>query len=144
MEIVEQLQSEVFERAGSPEGFLRLIQLIIREVEKLDFSDPEAQQHYIALLRAYVLVKRQIQFFNRRCEEVEIDNRDYRATMWTLKNALTAKRKQAREYASTTLPPDRVKELKRQAGTTMSFNLSAIQLNPSYYRPHRYFGTDGE
>lgn len=144
MEIVEQLKFEVSERASSPEGLLRLIRLITSEVEKIDFSDPEAPKKYIALLRAYVLVKRQIQYFNRRCEQVEISHSLYTDTVRSLKNALSTKRREARQFATDTIPPEKLKELKRYAGTNMAFRMSEIQINPAFPRPRWYFGVGGE
>jgi hypothetical protein len=143
MEIVEQLKYEVSERAGSPEGFLALIKLILREVEKLDMTSPEAPRLYVSLLRAYVLVKRQLTIFNRRCENVAIDRALYDDTFRRLKYAIRIKRDEAREFAARTFPPEKVKELKRFAGTHMGFGmtheLTAVPIpyrDGSYSRPY--------
>ncbi len=120
MNIIEQLQAEVSERAGSPEGFLHLIQLIIREVERIDFADPEAPRLYVALLRAYVLVKRQLAFFNKQAESIEMDTSRYLSTFRRLKDAIKAKRGEARQFAAQLIPPEKLKELKRYAGTHLN------------------------
>lgn len=117
MEIVEQLLTEASEKAGTPEGFLRLIRLIIEEVERIDVRSPDAPRQYVALLRAYVLVKRQLGYFNHRCEIVEIDRSIYVDTIRRLKYAIKTKRDEAREYAARSIPPEKLKELKRFAGT---------------------------
>jgi hypothetical protein len=122
MEIVEQLFTEAADRASSPAGFLRLIQMLLTEVEKIDFSDPNAPRMYVNLLRAYVLVKRQLTIFDRRCENVAIDRTLYDDTFRRLKYAIRIKRDEAREFASKSLPPERIKELKRYAGTHMGFS----------------------
>ena len=117
MDIIEQLKCEVSERAGSPEGFLNLIRLIIQEIEKIDVTSPEAPAQYAALLRAYVLVKRQLAFFKRRAETFEIDRNVYDDTVRRLKYAIRVKRDEAREHAARTISPDKLKEIKRIVGT---------------------------
>lgn len=136
MEFIEQLLSEVSDRAGSPDGFLRLIKLLLAEVEKIDVRDPNAYRLYITLIRAYVLVKRQLTIFNRRCENVAIDTPVFDDTVRRLKYAIRIKRDEAREYAAKSIPPDRLKDLKRYAGTHLGFGLFAQELTsvPIPYR----------
>jgi hypothetical protein len=124
MEIVEQLRSEVSERAGSPEGLLRLIHLIIEEMEKIDVTSPEAPNQYAALLRAYVLVKRQLTFFNRRAEFTAIDQTVYNQTVGRLKHAIREKRDEAREHAARLISPEKLKEIKRYVGTHLNIRPS--------------------
>ena len=128
MEIVEQLNFEVSERASSPEGFLRLIKLILAEVEKLDFRDPNASRLYVSMLRAYVLVKRQLAIFNRRCEHVDVDRNMYDDTLRRLKYAIRIKRDEARAFAARSIPPEKLKELKRYAGANLRFGQTNSEL----------------
>lgn len=117
MGIVEELKLEVSEQAGSPEGFLRLIHLLFEEVQKIDARSPEAPQQYVALIRAYVLVKRQLAYFTKRCEDVEIDRCVYGDTLRHLKHAIKVKREEVRKYARESLTPETVKELNQYVGT---------------------------
>lgn len=126
MEVIEQIQFEVSERAGSPEGLLSLIRLLLREVEKIDITSPLSAQQYLTLLRAYVLVKRQLGYFNRRCEIFEVDQHVYNDTLRRLKYAIKTKRAEARQYAAKSIPPEKLKEIKRHAGTHMGFHPIAV------------------
>lgn len=146
MQIAEQLLSEASDKASSPEGFLRLIQMLLTEVEKIDFSDPNAPRMYVNLLRAYVLVKRQLFIFNRRCENIAVDRTLYDDTFKRLKYAIRIKRDEAREFAARRIPPERLKELKRYAGTHLmgflnSEDLTAVPLPyKEWAQPSPYMG----
>jgi len=117
MGIAEELMSEAATNAGSPEGFLRLIKLVLQEVDRLDVTGPDAPRQYVALLRAYVLIKRQLGIFNKRCEYTEIDKIVYTETVHRLKRTIKAKRDEARKYAAQSIPPEKLKELNRYVGT---------------------------
>lgn len=143
MEVIEEIFSEVSQRAGSPEGFFRLIHLLLQEVESIDFSDPEAAKKYVTLLRAYVLVKRQMAVFSRRCELVEVDLSIYKDTMLRLKTAIKSKREEARVFARDNFDPERLKELKQSAGRNMGFHhgdIVAVPISPAVPRPSPYMG----
>lgn len=98
MDIISQLKHEVSERAGSPAGFLCLIQLLMREVERIDVRSPQAPAQYVALLRAYVIVKRQLGRFSHQCEMEALGQPDpwdtvaYNNTFRRLKYARTSDR----------------------------------------------------
>lgn len=133
MGIIEELKFEAAKRAGSPEGFLNLIRLIIREVEKIDVTSP---RQYASLIRTYVLVKRQLAFFTERCENIEIDRSVYEDTLHQLKHAIKIKRNEAREYAARSIPPEKRKEINQYVGTHLWITPSEITSTPGTPRDY--------
>lgn len=125
MEVIEQLLSEASKQAGSSEGFLRLIQLILKEVEKLDVAHTYSDEQYITLLRAYIFVKRQLQRFLRRSENENIPKYTYDNVLRELKHAIVIKRAEAQKYAES-LPCNRREELNRFAGVNPVSNRAII------------------
>lgn len=145
MEVIEQLQFEAAERAGSPEGFMRLIKLLLSEVEKLNFNTggEAAQRQYVSLLRAYVLVKRKIRFFEQKCERVEMDRQDYSDTLRRLKEVIATKRSEARKYAAEELSPEQVKVLKTYTGRNLGLRPSEfMSISPEYLNGNKLMEKD--
>jgi hypothetical protein len=133
VDIISQLKHEVSERAGSPAGFFRLIQLLMKEVERIDVRSPHAPAQYVALLRAYVLVKRQLAFFNRRCENTEIDKDIHRNTLQQLQSTIKMKRDEAREYAMASISPDKIQEIKQLVGRNIGAVIRNDAMNTAVY-----------
>lgn len=127
MNIVEQLNAEVSEQAGSYEGFLSLVKLLLREIDKVDVTSPKASSQYAMMLRAYVLVKRQMEFFSRH---VEVDRFQYDNIMKHFKYTIRMKREAARKHASQ-IPPDRLKAIQKEIGTHLNIRSSErVQIPP--------------
>jgi hypothetical protein len=130
MEIAEQLITEASERAGSPQGMLKLLQLILQEAERMDFTDGNAQNKYLGLLYMYIRAKR---ILNRH-RNSDADWSDNLDTFFSLferfKNIIKEKRKAARAVASQ-FGPEELKVLNKYAGTRMNTTNPSIPKNLS-------------
>ncbi len=125
MDTIEQLQAEAAERAGSPEGVLLLIRLLLREADDIDWRSSDAPRKYFLLLRAYVLAKRQLSHLDK----AEDPYTGYMAThpfssvsdiCRELRETIKERRKEARAFASQWIPQHRLKALKQYAGVHMA------------------------
>jgi len=121
MGIVEQLQLEASEQAGSFDGIVRLIHLLFEEVEKIDTKSPDFLSQYTTFIRAYVMMKRQLRIFRRRCEDEEVNQDIYDKTIRRLDSAILLKKAEVLKYAKERVPPEKLKEANRYAGTHLAF-----------------------
>ena len=116
MNVIEELNQEASDRAGSVEGLFRLIKLLILEADNLPpLSTPLGAKQYTALLHAYVLAKRQLGKFKKVSEFEEIPETVYADTIQRLRYTLKVKREEAMKR-SVDLPMEKVKEINRIVG----------------------------
>lgn len=115
---MEQLYAEAEQRAGSPEGLLCLVHLLLAEADKIvDWNTEEAAKIYRMLLHTYVLAKRKAAYYRHQhdCDGLSILAVQYQS----IQNLVKARRNEARAYAKE-MNPDKVWGIKQEVGRSVS------------------------
>jgi hypothetical protein len=114
MNAIEQLYAEAEQEAGSPEGFLRLVHLILAEADNIDWTAKEAGAMYRTLLRVYVIAKRRAAYYRKYHDQHGLSS--LAGQYQSIQKLVKIKRNEARQHAAQWLQPDHRKAIKKEIG----------------------------
>jgi hypothetical protein len=138
MNAIEQLYAEADEQAGSPEGFLRLVHLILAEADKVvDWSTDEAKSVYRSLLRVYVMAKRKAAHWKNNYDST------LASQYMSIQRLVKVKRAEARKYGAN-LPTEHQWEIKQEVGRNIGLGRpTRVTQIVSQSRPETIEDADG-